>query len=221
MSNSHEAKVQKWFDIWAESWAFRRLRPWLRYVQRQVLETIDWHQVTAVLDVACGSGWATMQAARSMEGTDGGIACGCDISTGMLARHSYEQDGDSQACFAAASAQVLPFRGGSFDIVICTAAFHHFPAPLVALEEVKRVLRPGGTLLLADSCRDQSVGASLWDRLHRWFEPGHIKYYSRDELVGLLDAAGFSEPEVTKLVPPFWQTKKLSRHVALFRATSS
>jgi hypothetical protein len=60
----------------------------------------------------------------------------------------------------------------------------------------------------------------VWDRLHRWFEPGHVKYYSRDELVELVGAAGFSNLEVTKLVPPFWQTKKLSRHVVLFRATS-
>lgn len=156
-----------------------------------------------------------------MEGTGAGVACGCDISTGMLARRSREQNGDAQAYFSAASAQALPFRGDSFDIVICTAAFHHFPAPLAALQEVKRVLRSGGTLLIADSCRDQSVGTSVWDRLHRWFEPGHVKYYSRDELVGLLNEAGFSDLEVTKLVPPFWQTKKLSRHVAVFRGTAS
>jgi ubiquinone/menaquinone biosynthesis C-methylase UbiE len=221
LSNLHEAKARKWFDVWAESWTFRRLRPWLRYVQRQVLDRIDWSQVTAVLDVACGTGWATMEAARSMQGVDAGMACGCDISTGMLAWRTNEEEGDAEAYFSAASAQALPFRGDSFDIVICTAAFHHFPAPLAALQELKRVLRSGGTLLLADSCRDQSVGTSVWDRLHRWFEPGHVKYYSREELVGLLDAAGFSDLEVTRLVPPFWQTKKLSRHVALFRATSS
>jgi ubiquinone/menaquinone biosynthesis C-methylase UbiE len=184
------------------------------------LDRIDWSEATAVLDVACGSGWATMEAARAMPATDDGVVCGCDLSTGMLARRNSGQEGDAQACFAAASAQALPFHTDSFDIVFCTAAFHHFPAPLEALHELKRVLRAGGTLLLADSCRDQSLGANVWDRLHRWFEPGHVKYYSRDELVELVGAAGFSNLEVTKLVPPFWQTKKLSRHVVLFRATS-
>lgn len=221
MSNQHEAKARKWFDVWADSWTFRRLGPWLRYVQRQVLDRVDWQEASAVLDVACGSGWATMEAARSIEGTDAGMACGCDISTGMLARRPSEQEGAPRAHFSAASAQALPFRSDSFDIVICTAAFHHFPSPLEALHELKRVLRSGGKLLIADSCRDQSVGAAVWNRLHRWFEPGHVKYYSRDELLGLLGAAGFSNLEVTRLVPPFWQTKKLSRHVALFRATSS
>ena len=220
MSNQPEAKARKWFDVWADSWTFRRLGPWLRYVQRQVLDRIDWSEATAVLDVACGSGWATMEAARAMPATDEGVVCGCDLSTGMLARRTSGQEGDAEARFAAASAQALPFHTDSFDIVFCTAAFHHFAAPLEALHELKRVLRAGGTLLLADSCRDQSLGANVWDRLHRWFEPGHVKYYSRDELVELVGAAGFSNLEVTKLVPPFWQTKKLSRHVVLFRATS-
>jgi ubiquinone/menaquinone biosynthesis C-methylase UbiE len=221
MSSVHEAKARERFDAWAGSSAFRRLRQWLEYVQRQVLDRIEWREVTAVLDVACGSGWATLEAARSMDAHRTGVACGCDISSGMLARRANHQARGARAIFAVASAQALPFRGDSFDIAICTAAFHHFPVPLTALREMKRVLRPGGTLLIADTCRDHSVGAWLWDRLHRWFEPSHVKYYHRNEFSELLDAAGFADQKVTELIPPLGQTKKLLRHVSLFRATAS
>lgn len=153
-----------------------------------------------------------------MEHNGRGTAYGCDISTGMLAHGVREEVGDARVFFSVASAQVLPFSNDVFDVAICTAAFHHFPAPLSALREIKRVLRPGGKLLIADTCRDQSVGTWVWDRLHRWFEPGHVKYYRGDELLELMSAAGFAGEEMAELCPPYEQTRKVVRSISLFQA---
>ncbi len=48
-----------------------------------------------------------------------------------------------------ADAARLPFENGSFDLVVSTEAFHWFPDPDTVLAELRRVLRPGGTLLVA------------------------------------------------------------------------
>jgi ubiquinone/menaquinone biosynthesis C-methylase UbiE len=216
----HEAQVRERFDAWSASGTFRRLSPWLVAVQRRVLDRIDWSRATAVLDVGCGSGWAVSKAAARLHraGRGGALACGCDISEGMLRRRAADPGQPDTAAFVAASAQALPYRDGSFDAVICTAAFHHFPAPAEALREFRRVLRPGGRVLIAETCRDRSVGTWVWDRLHRWFEKGHLVYYRTDELRRLLDAAGFASVEVTPITPSYAEAKKLVRGATLFSA---
>lgn len=216
--SEHEAKTRARFDDWSESQTFQRLRPWLAFVQGQVFDQIDWSRATTVLDVACGSGWAVYETASRLEAGRSGMACGCDISEGMLRQRALRERAVAGTHFLAASAQSLPYRDDSFDAIICTAAFHHFPVPEDALREFRRVLRPGGKLLIADACRDQSVGTWIWDRLHRWFEKGHVKYYRTDELLALLRGAGFAEIELRELAPTYAETKKLTRKAGIFSA---
>ena len=47
-------------------------------------------------------------------------------------------------------AQELPFPDGAFDAVLCCDSFHHYPKPDAVVQEMRRVLRPGGVCLLAD-----------------------------------------------------------------------
>ena len=53
----------------------------------------------------------------------------------------------------------LPFDGDSFDVVICSNSFHHYPNPQAFFDSVKRVLRPGGRLILQDYTAPKGV---LW-----------------------------------------------------------
>lgn len=52
----------------------------------------------------------------------------------------------------------MPFEAGSFDLIVCQAAFKNFPRPVAALDEMHRVLRPGGTAVIQDMRRDASIG---------------------------------------------------------------
>ena len=82
--SDHEAKARDRFNDWSESQTFQRLGPWLAFVQEHILGRIDWARANAVLDVACGSGWAVYESGLRLQAGGGGLACGCDISEGML-----------------------------------------------------------------------------------------------------------------------------------------
>ncbi|MCW3843766.1 methyltransferase domain-containing protein [Micromonospora yasonensis] len=101
-----------------------------------------------VLDIGCGTGYLTRRAARVV-GSDG-AAVGIDPSPSVIAYASTRSP--VNCTFEVAGAQALPHPDASFDAVVSSLAIHHLPADdrVAALREMRRVLRPGGRLLLAD-----------------------------------------------------------------------
>ena len=78
---------------------------------------------------------------------------GVDLSAAMLqkARRAAEEAGVSDRLyFRLGDAKSLPFSERSFDLVLCNSLLHHCPDPLVLLNEISRVSKPGGALLLRD-----------------------------------------------------------------------
>ena len=76
--------------------------------------------------------------------------------------------GRAEVVVAAADAHDLPFPAASFDTVVGTLVFCSIGDPLAALAEIRRVLRPGGQLLLLEHVRGQT---SLTRRLTDWLHP--------------------------------------------------
>ncbi len=76
--------------------------------------------------------------------------------------------GRADVAVAAADAHDLPFPAASFDTVVGTLVFCSIGDPLAALAEIRRVLRPGGQLLLLEHVRGQT---SLTRRLTDWLHP--------------------------------------------------
>lgn len=218
MTIRHETQVAQRFDAWSKSQTFQRISPWLLYVQNHILSMTDWTKVSLALDIGCGSGKAVFEIAKRIEQRSGSFVCGCDLSTGMLKAGLDENAKFDKSRFLSASSQFLPFKGNSFDVVLCTIAFHHFLVPNLVLEEIRRVLCVGGRFLMADVFRDISLGTWVFDRLHRWFEKGHIKYYRINEMLLMLRNAGFDNIQVSKIEPSFFETKKVFRKVGIFIA---
>ncbi|MGH7745272.1 MAG: class I SAM-dependent methyltransferase [Candidatus Dormibacteria bacterium] len=104
-----------------------------------------------VLDVATGTGLV----ARALAGWLGssGWVVGIDLSVEMLRRARRVCD-PGMSRFVRADAQVLPFRGGVFDAVVCVAAVPYFPDPEAVLAEWRRVCRPGGQVVFTVSAPD-------------------------------------------------------------------
>lgn len=103
-----------------------------------------------VLDVGSGTGIVALRAAATM-GPSGKVV-GIDLSDGMLevARQNARGQGLADHVeFRKMDAESLDCQAGSFDAVVSLFALRHFPHPETALQEMYRVLRPGGRLVLA------------------------------------------------------------------------
>jgi SAM-dependent methyltransferase len=110
-----------------------------------------WPSDAVVLDVGCGNGlWTAHAAAR----TAGGLTLGLDVSAGMVeaARSKVEV-----ASYCQADATDLPIRGGTADVVLAFWMLYHVPDKERALDEFRRVLKPGGQLMAATNA-NRTVG---------------------------------------------------------------
>ena len=101
-----------------------------------------------VLDVACGTGNVTRQAAVRV-GASGAISA-LDLNPAMLAVARETAVPDAPVIdWRHGSAQSLPFANASFEVVLCQQGLQFFPDPVGALREMRRVLEPGGRVALA------------------------------------------------------------------------
>ena len=122
----------------------------------------------SVLDIGCGTGVDTM-IASIMVGPTGSVV-GLDVSSEMLARArknlSLTELGN--VAFWEGSAEDLPFPDRSFDVVISSGVFNLVPDKAKAAEEVFRVMKDGGRLMMADQALTGNLPTELKARLDSW-----------------------------------------------------
>lgn len=107
-----------------------------------------------ILEVAPGPGYLAIELAK-----DGAYAVtGLDISKSFveIAQANAQQAGVS-VDFQQGNASAMPFADATFDFVVCCAAFKNFTEPVAAIEEMARVLQPGGQALINDLRKDASL----------------------------------------------------------------
>ena len=102
-----------------------------------------------VLDLACGTGLVTLDAARSV-GPHGKVL-GTDISGQMIevARQRAADQHLSNVTFQRMDAQTLDLPDATFDVVLCALGLMYLPEPHHAVQEWRRVLKPGGRVVVA------------------------------------------------------------------------
>ena len=92
--------------------------------------------------------------------------------------------------FCAASGAALPFPDRSFDMIVSASALHYFEQPEVSLREMRRVLKPGGSVVIMDWCKDYFL-CGLLDFVLKLIETAYQQCYSQREFHRLLIAAQF------------------------------
>ncbi|MHB1414999.1 MAG: class I SAM-dependent methyltransferase [Chloroflexota bacterium] len=181
------------------------------YVARRVLTSLP---ISRALDVGSGPGHLAIKLAQRAPGLE---VIGLDLSTDMVAlatANAREAGVAGRVSFGTSAAENIPFPDGFFDLVTSTLSLHHWSDPVRALDEVARVLAPGGRLVVFDLRRD--VSPPVWGLLRfvtsvvvpaplrRMNEPLTSLYssYTSEEARDLADRSHLTGWQVTK--SPFW-----------------
>ena len=166
-----------------------------------------------VLDIGCGTGQTTRDAARR---APAGGALGVDLSAEMiaLARRLATAEGLPNARFEQADAQICPFGPGSFDVVISRTGAMFFGDPDAAFANIARALRSGGRLALLtwQPLSANEWAAELTAALAAGRDlpapppqaPGPFALADPGRVRQLLTRAGFTGIEIDPMQAPIW-----------------
>ena len=139
-----------------------------------------------VLDIATGAGFLALEFARYAD-----TVIGCDLTRNMLlhAVEKQKKSGLENTAFLLSDVESLPFHDKFFDIVSCRFAFHHFPDPVNALREMKRVCN--GSIVLIDGVSSEDREKSLFhNSIEKLRDPSHVRIYSLSEMKNMLKDIG-------------------------------
>src|SRR5579863_267092 len=158
----------------------------------RIVKMAEAGQNDTVLDVACGPGLLACAFARVTR-----HVTGVDLTPAMLeqARALQRQQGLENLTWQEGDVLPLPYADHSFSIVSTRFAFHHFLDPLAVLKEMRRVCRPGGRVVVADSA-PAADKADAFNRMERLRDPSHVRAMPLEELRALFASAGIPEPRM-------------------------
>jgi ubiquinone/menaquinone biosynthesis C-methylase UbiE len=155
-----------------------------------------------VLDIGCGTGTFAVAIKGWLPSVQ---VVGLDPDPKALARgrRKAERAGVS-ICFDQGFATALPYSDGSFDRVFSSLMFHHLPqdAKFATMREVRRVLKPDGSLHLLDF---EEEGPRSHNPLARWLHSTErMQGNTREQILGWMREAGLAEPRVVDSNQPIF-----------------
>ncbi|WP_255193530.1 methyltransferase domain-containing protein [Natronobeatus ordinarius] len=155
---------------------------WTEEMRTEALELLEFPDDATVLDVGCGTGFAT----------EGLLECVDEVYAIDQSEHQLEQAyakfgrTDGPVHFHRGDAERLPFATNTFDIVWSSGSIEYWPDPVRTLREFRRVLKPGGqVLVVGPNTPDNPVTRRLADAI--------MLFYDEYEADRMFKTAGFED----------------------------
>ncbi|WP_312457027.1 methyltransferase domain-containing protein [Pseudescherichia sp.] len=186
-AKSHHDNVEDQFGSQASAYLTSAVHAAGRDLER-LRERLQRFPQAHVLDVGCGGGHASFTAAAAV-----GQVTAYDLSSDMLGvvAAAAKEKGLTNINTQQGYAESLPFADSTFDVVISRYSAHHWQDLGLALREIKRVLKPGGTVFLMDVMSPGEPVRDIWlQTVEALRDTSHVHNYSSGEWLTQVNEAG-------------------------------
>jgi ubiquinone/menaquinone biosynthesis C-methylase UbiE len=143
--NEADQKLQQEFNQWAAAGRGDEMENHHSDITDQTLALMELQRGDRVLDLGCGTGWATRRMARV---ATAGEVVGLDVADEMLRRAEQASAGIENLRYVWGSAENIPAADGRFSKVLSVESFYYYADQGRALDELCRVMSPGGKLFI-------------------------------------------------------------------------
>jgi ubiquinone/menaquinone biosynthesis C-methylase UbiE len=194
---SPDEKLQNEFNRWAESGEGPKMEQHHLDITEKTIRQMNLRPGERVLDLGCGSGWATRLLARIVSnGPEGfGQVVGVDVSDEMIRVARAESKDFGNVMYVWGSATQIPWEENFFDKVLSVESFYYYPDQERALAELFRVMAPKGRLfILINLYKDNPYSLQWVDKLK---VPVHVR--SAAEYMELLKKHAFEDVEYAQI----------------------
>ena len=190
----HQAdqKLQQEFNQWAQAGRGDEMEDHHSDITEQAIALMDLQPTDRILDLGCGTGWASRRLARIA--TEGEVV-GIDVADEMLRRAEQVSAEIKNVRYLWGSAENIPAQDNSFTKVLSVESFYYYADQGKALDELRRVMAPGGRLfILINLYKDNYY-------LLRWVSELKVPVQacSESEYIALLQQHGFEQVEARRI----------------------
>jgi len=190
----HQAdqKLQQEFNQWAQAGRGDEMEDHHSDITEQTIALMDLQPGDRILDLGCGTGWASRRLARIAAS---GEVVGIDVADEMLRRAGQASAGIRNVRYLWGSAENIPAEDNHFTKVLSVESFYYYADQRKALDELHRVMAPGGRLfILINLYKDNHYSL-------RWVSElkVSVQVRSESEYVALLQQCGFRQVEARRI----------------------
>ncbi len=164
---------------------------WNEEMRDQALEMLDISEDDRVLDVGCGTGFATEGLLEHTENVHG-----LDQSVHQMEKAWEKLGKRDPVSFYRGDAERLPFKDDTFDVVWSSGSIEYWPNPVVALRDMRRVVKPGGqVLVVGPNYPKSSVMQKVADAI--------MLFYDAEEADRMFREAGYTDIHHYEMGPTY------------------
>ena len=187
-----DEKMQQEFNQWAAAGRGDEMENHHSDITDQTLALMQIQAADRILDLGCGTGWASRRMARL---ATSGEVIGLDVADEMLRRAEQSSAGVKNVRYVRGSAEKIPAPDNHFNKVLSVESFYYYADQGKALEELRRIMTPGGRLFILINLYNDNHYSLRW--------VGELKVpvqaHSEAEYIALLEQHGFKEVKAQRI----------------------
>src|SRR6266700_683321 len=187
-----DKQLQQEFNQWAEAGRGDEMESHHSDITEQTIALMDLKPADRVLDLGCGTGWASRRLARVVTA---GEVVGLDVADVMLRRAEQASAGMNNLRFVWGSAEKIPAADNAFSKILSVESFYYYADQGKALDELLRVTAPGGKLFILINLYSDNHYSLRWVKELKV----PVQTLSEAEYLALLRKHGFTSVEARRI----------------------